>query len=92
VKTFPQAVFTKWIDPLNLQLADAWDSRGHIIHGRGTAKGKVKFEVHWWEQKHKGLELYRGAYTLAELRAYANHLDHILKEINRFHGRGVRAP
>jgi hypothetical protein len=85
---FPASVMTKWIEPLNQELADAWDTRGHIVHGRWQVVGRGTFEVHWIEQKHKGMEDYKVPYTLGELRAFADHLDHILNEIRRFHGRG----
>jgi hypothetical protein len=85
---FPASVIAKWIDPLNQELAEAWDVRGHIVHGRWRVTGRGKYEVHWIEQKHKGLEDYKAPYALAELRAFADHLDHILNQIHRFHSSG----
>jgi hypothetical protein len=84
-ENFAATYMEKWIDPLNRELADVWTQRGHIIHGRWKVLGRGKFEVHWYEQKHKGLEDYKVPYTLRELRSFADHLDRILREIHRFH-------
>lgn len=62
-------------------------ARAHSPWTLGVA-GRGTFEVHWIEQKHKGMEDYKVSYTLGELRSFADHLDHILNQIHRFHGGG----
>ena len=82
-KRFPEAIFNKVVNPLNVNLAKLSQERGYVVHGLWSVVGRGKFHLHIYEQK-GSLESLSSDYSLTQLRRFVAASHRTSVDIHKF--------